>query len=424
MHETARELQRSCQIFSKFIKVTKHEHCENYYLSHVSILRPMLHCQKLLFQLPPDIHYLNGAYMTPLLTSVYEAGVAGLQWKLDPSKITSRDFFELPEIVRQKFGLLINAPAFQIAITPSASYGLKAAIENLPKNSGNHAIVMQYEFPSAHYTIARWCHKNDQELRIIRPPKTTEDRGKAWNRQLLESISEETTVVVLTPLHWADGTLFNLKQIGEKCKRSNTRLIIDGTQSVGMIPIDVIGSFIDVLVTACHKWLLGPYSLALAYYSESYNNGEPIEDSWMNRANAEDFANLSNFTDEYRPGAARYNMGETTSPIHLRMLAQSLDVITSWGVENLQQYTRELIKPLLEYLRKNNLWVEDDEYRASHLLGFALPASANKNDVLQELQKRKVFVSLRGNNIRVSPHVYNDADDIAALMEALDKALI
>ena len=361
--------------------------------------------------------------MTPLLTSVYEAGTAGLRWKLDPSKITSRDFFELPEIIRQKFGSLINAPASQIAITPSASYGLKAAIENLPKNSGNHSVVMKYEFPSDHYTIAKWSEKNNQELKVISPPQTLVNRGKEWNDHLLDAINDDTTAVVLAPLHWADGTLFDLKRIGKKCKETNTRLIVDGTQSVGIVPVDISEHNIDALVCASYKWLLGPYSLAVAYYSESYNNGEPIEDSWMNRANAEDFANLSNFTDEYRPGAARYNMGETTSPIHLRMLAQALDTITSWGVENLRAYTRELIEPLLVYLRKNNLWVEDDEYRASHLLGFTLPAFANKTDVMQELQKRKVFVSLRGDNIRVSSHVYNDADDIGVLVEALNKAL-
>lgn len=383
----------------------------------------MLTCQKSSFQLPADIHYLNAAYMSPLLTSVYDAGIVGLQWKLNPSKITARDFFELPDIVRNKIGKLINAPASQIAIIPSASYGLKAAIENLPKDSGDHAVVVQHEFPSAHYTIAKWCQKNGQELKIIRPPHSLEQRGREWNERVIESINEKTTAIVVTPLHWADGTLFDLKRIGEKCKQVGARFIVDGTQSVGMIPLDVVGYSINVLACACHKWLLGPYSLGFAYYDESYNTGEPIEDPWMNRANAEDFANLSNFTDEYRPGAARYNMGETTSPIHLRMLAQALDVIESWGVESLQEYTRELVKPLLDYLRNKNLWIEEDAYRANHLLGFTLPSSAHKDQVLQELQKRKVFVSLRGSNIRVSSHVYNDERDISALIEALNKAL-
>lgn len=386
-------------------------------------MKSMLSCQRSLFQLPPDIHYLNAAYMSPLLTSVYEAGIAGLQWKLDPSKITSRDFFDLPDVIRNKIGSLINAPASQIAITPSASYGLKAAIENLPKDSGNHAVVVQHEFPSAHYTIAKWCQKYGQELKIVKPSQSEAERGREWNERLLESINDETTAVILSPLHWSDGTLFDVKRIGEKCKKVNARLIVDGTQSVGMLPIDIAGYSIDVLACACHKWLLGPYSLGFAYYDESYNDGEPIEDPWMNRANATDFANLSNFTDEYRSGAARYNMGETTSPIHLRMLAQALDIIKNWGVENLQRYTGELIKPLLDYLRNKNLWVEDDAFRANHLLGFTLPSSADKNQILQELQRRKVFVSLRGNNIRVSPHIYNDERDISALIEALNKAL-
>jgi selenocysteine lyase/cysteine desulfurase len=115
-------------------------------------------------------------------------------------------------------------------------------------------------------------------------------------------------------------------------------------------------------------------------------------------------------------------MGETTSPIHLSMLNQSLQMIASWGVDNLQQYCKTLVQPLISYLQKNDLWVEEDSNRAGHLFGFAIPVHADKQHVIQELQKRKVFVSLRGESIRVSPHIYNDSNDIDALIYALGKS--
>ncbi|HZB14906.1 MAG TPA: aminotransferase, partial [Chryseolinea sp.] len=81
-----------------------------------------------------------------------------------------------------------------------------------------------------------------------------------------------------------------------------------------------------------------------------------------------------------------------------------------------------LIQPLLRYLRENGYWIEQDEYRANHLFGFRLPAASDKqNLLLLELQRKKIFVSVRGEIIRVSPHVYNDENDITALIEALEK---
>ena len=378
--------------------------------------------QKSSFQLPPGIHYLNAAYMTPLPKSVYEAGLNGLQWKLDPSKITSQDFFTLPAQVRKRFSELVKCDREQVAIVPSVSYGLKSAINNLPTDAGTHAVVVEHEFPSDYYTIQQWCRTSGQELRIVQAPAAEVGRGRIWNEQIIEAITDETTVVVTTPLHWADGTLFDLKKIGERCKQTQTRFIVDGTQSAGMLDIDVVDCNIDAFICAAYKWLLGPYSVAVAYYHQVYNDGVPIEDSWMNRANAEDFSNLTLFTDDYRPGAARYNMGETTSPIHLSMLNQSLQMIASWGVDNLQQYCKNLVQPLISYLQKNDLWVEEDSNRAGHLFGFAIPVHADKQHVIQELQKRKVFVSLRGESIRVSPHIYNDSNDIDALIYALGKS--
>src|SRR5688572_17194000 len=112
--------------------------------------------QKHLFDLPDDIHYLNGAYMSPLMKSVQEAGIVGIKRKSNPSSISPDDFFNLAEEIKLKFGRIVHAPASQIAIIPSASYGLKSAVDNIPLNTGNHAVVLANDFPSDYNTIAEW----------------------------------------------------------------------------------------------------------------------------------------------------------------------------------------------------------------------------------------------------------------------------
>jgi selenocysteine lyase/cysteine desulfurase len=375
--------------------------------------------QKHLFDIPADIHYLNGAYMSPLMKSVSESGLEGMTRKLHPWAIHSEDFFTQAEAVKEKFGLLVNSPAQQIAIIPSASYGLKSAVNNIPVNTGNHVVVVSNDFPSDYYTIQAWCQKNKKEMRVIDAPDILDGRGAAWTENIINAISTDTNAIILSTIHWTDGTKFNLKEIGKKCKATNTLFIADGTQSVGAMPIDVMDFHLDALVCAAYKWLMGPYSIGVAYYSDAFSNGTPIEDSWMNRSNANDFTKLTRYVDDYKPGAARYNVGEFSNPILLSMLDRSLQQLHDWKIDAIQNYCSQLIQPLLLYLKENGYWYEQDQFRANHLFGFLLPASIDKDLLLLALRKNKVFVSVRGDGIRVSPHVYNDESNITALINTL-----
>jgi selenocysteine lyase/cysteine desulfurase len=379
----------------------------------------MLNCQRHLFQLPDDISYLNGAYMSPLLKSVEDAGITGMRRKRNPSSIKPEDFFNGAAAICVQLGQLVNGPPGQIALIPSASYGLKTAINNLPVNNGKYALTVSDEFPSGYYTISNWCKKNNKTLKIVSPPDTREQRAMKWNEKILASIDGETAVVILSSIHWTDGTRFDLQKLGERCKAMNARFIVDGTQSVGAFPIDVSAYHIDALVCAGYKWLLGPYSTGFAYYSNFFNNGVPLEDSWMVKLNAQNFSSLVSYADEYAPGAARYHMGEFSNFALLPMLHAAVAQILDWQVPLIQAYSENLVKPLVEALQERNWWVEDAAFRAAHLFGFLLPPSVQPGFLLEKLQERKIFVSLRGEAIRVSAHVYNTENDMAALIEVL-----
>ena len=379
----------------------------------------MLSAQKHLFQLPDDIVYLNGAYMSPLMKSVEEAGITGIYKKRNPSTIHPDDFFNEAGEIFSKAGTIINASPRQVAIIPSSSYGLKSVVNNLPLNNGKYAITVGEEFPSDYYTILGWCKKNDKSLRVILPPGYSGERGKKWNDKILEAINNDTAVVIISSIHWTDGTKFDLQKIGERCKEVNALFVVDGTQSVGALPIDVAAYHIDALVCAGYKWLLAPYSIGFAYFSEYFNQGIPLEDSWMNKQNASDFTRLTSYVDGYNPGAARYNVGEFSNFILAPMLNRSLGQIIDWDISLIQDYCRNLIKPLIQALKKKDFWVEDENYRASHLFGFLLPKTHSSSHIIEKLQERKIFVSIRGDAIRVSVHIYNTAEDIEALIEIL-----
>lgn len=379
----------------------------------------MFTAQKSLFNLDAQITYLNCAYMAPLLKSVEQAGILGIQRKREPYRVSPADFFYQPNELRQEFAGLINAPASRIAIVPSVSYGMAIVAKNLQIGKGENIIIAAEQFPSNVYPWLNLAQEKGAEIKIISPPDTTENRGKIWNESILNAIDTKTRLVATGNVHWADGTKFDLAQIRTRTREVGSLLAIDGTQSVGALPLDVQKIQPDFLVCAGYKWLMGPYGIGLAYISEYFDEGKPLEENWINRLGSENFNQLVNYVSEYEPHAMRYEMGERSNFITVPMMLTALQQINAWEPENIQSYCRNLTKESINLLQNRGFWIEDEAYRSSHLFGIRLPKHLSMTDVQAKLQANQVFVSIRGNAIRVAPHIYNDSTDMAKLVNCL-----
>jgi selenocysteine lyase/cysteine desulfurase len=380
----------------------------------------MLKPQQELFSLPERIHYLNCAYMSPLMKSVEKAGIEGLLRKRNPIAISPDDFFEESEELRKAFSRLINNPEPErIAIIPSASYGMANIAKNVKFNKDDHIMVIGYQFPSNYYPWKQLADETGVELKTIYPPEDLEFRGRRWNDLILESINENTRLIAMPHVHWADGTRFNLKAIREKVKKHEGLLIVDGTQSVGALPFDIQEIQPDALICAGYKWLMGPYSIGVAYYGKCFDGGIPVEHNWINRKNSRDFSNLVNYQMDYEPGALRYEVGEHSNFILVPMLLEAVRQIERWGVDNIQEYCGSIVKDAIIELRSAGFSIEDEGYRGNHLFGIYLPGGMRTSVVKQALEEKRVYVSTRGASVRVSPHLYNTVEDIEALVQVL-----
>jgi selenocysteine lyase/cysteine desulfurase len=379
----------------------------------------MLNCQRHLFSLPADVHYINCAFMAPLLRPAEDAGVGGIRRRRVPAGITPADFWTDADRVRELFGTLVNAPAARVALVPAASYGLAAAARNLRPTQGQNIVLAAGQFPRNVYSWRRLAAEQELEIRTVAPPEAPACRGSGWNERLLEAIDDSTAVVALGHVHWADGTLFDLETIGTRSREAGAALIIDGTQSVGALPFDVQRVQPDALICAGYKWLLGPYGMGAAYYGPRFDGGVPLEENWIARAGSDDFSGLVDYRDEYAAGAVRYDVGERSNPILLPMLAAALEQILEWRPERIQDYCRRLLQDTINEAREMGYMIAPEDSRAAHLLGFRLPPSVELSRLAAALRERYVSVAVRGDAVRVSPHVYNNEADAAALLDAL-----
>ncbi len=380
-------------------------------------------CQREAFSLPADLHYLNCAFMSPLPRVVEEAGVRGMLRKRNPAELESRDFFRESQEVRELFARLVGAPdPTSVAILPAVSYGVGVVVANTPLQHGQNLVLLRDQFPSNVYGWRRLAWERGAEIRTVGPGDGLR-RGEEWNERILGAIDADTAVVALAPVHWTDGTRFDLVAIGRRVREVGAVLVVDGTQSVGALPFDVKEIRPDALMVAAYKWLLGPYSVGLGYFGERFLDGLPLEETWIAREGSEDFRRLVEYRDGYQPGAIRYDVGERSNFILLPMLLEALRLVLGWRPERIQSYTRALTGPLLDEARELGFLVEEEAYRAGHIVGLRMPAGVQLDEVSSALERERVSASLRGSALRVSPHLYNDTGDLAALGRALRRAL-
>ncbi len=377
-----------------------------------------MRCQKTKFILSKKVTYLNCAYMSPMLKKVEKAGVKGIKQKRKPYHITPIDFFKPSDLVKKRFSSIIDCKNHnRIAIIPSASYGLANVVNNISIKEKDEIILLDEQFPSNVYPWLNLKERSKAKLVFIKRPDTLIGSGKKWNEEILAAITNKTKVVAIGNIHWACGTLFDLIAIRKKTAEVGALLIIDGTQSIGALPLSIEKIQPDALICAGYKWLMGPYSIGVAYYGNYFDKGIPIEDNWINRRGSENFSGLINYSDKYGELASRYNVGEQSNFILLPMLLAGLNQIESWGVKNIQDYCKNLISEEIKKVNQKKYWIEKENYRANHL--FGIKQLDNKINLIEKLKSKKISVSIRGDKIRVSPHLYNDKREIKKLFECL-----
>ena len=237
-------------------------------------------------------------------------------------------------------------------------------------------------------------------------------------------MKDGVAIAALPHTQWNSGGLLDLARIGEACRRQGAALVLDLTQSLGAYPFDVEKVQPDFAVAATYKWLLGPYSYGVMYVSPKRQQGQPLEENWIQRDNARDFSGLVRYTDGYEPGARRFDMGERSNFALLPAAIRAIEQLLTWGIKEISETLGKLSRRLIENTNNLGIVTPPERVRAPHYVCLrSMSAKPPAAALLENLAKERIYVSVRGTSIRVTPHVYNSEEDIDRLLDVLNRTL-
>jgi selenocysteine lyase/cysteine desulfurase len=366
-----------------------------------------------LFEIPDDLAWFNCASIGPLPRAARAAIEAGAARRAQPWRVTMAHWLDDHEERRALFAGLAGVEADAIALIPSVSYGVAVAARNLDAAPGRQVLLPAEDFPSDVYTWRAFAaEKGCAILTVAREP------GGSWTEAVLAGLDENVAVVAVPNVQWTDGALFDLVRIGARAREVGAALVVDASQSFGIIPLDLAAVRPDFLIAVGYKWLLGPYGLSYLYADPKYRNGAPLEQNWLSRRGSEDFSSLVDYRDEYRPGARRFDMGERSALELNDGGIASLRLLRDWGAAAISERLAGVTARIEAEAKALGLTISSAPARGPHLLGIELPRDAAVR-AFATLRERGVYVAFRGNSIRIAAHVYNNDADVDRLIAAL-----
>ncbi len=360
--------------------------------------------------------YLDCAYQGPFPNVTAARLREAIELKCHPVRLTEPDYFEGPERVRARLSRLVGAGLDEIALTASATQGIGIVAGGLEWKAGDEVVIASTNFPSNLFT---WLHLRRRDVRVtLIEPRA----GCVRPEDVAAALTLRTRVVALDWVSYSTGVRIDLAAMGELAHRHGALFVVDGTQGVGAIELDLRALPVDAMAVAAYKWLLGPYGTGFVYLQRNLLDRLDLTVvNWSAVEGSDQFDSLP--MDRFTlPNAARiFDTGETASFINLSGLESSLEYVEAVGVRTVNQHCRRLLDRLAYGVRGAGYTLSAAQgEQGSTILGFQAPSMAATEALHAELRARHVAVSLRHGMIRVSPYLYNDDVHIDRLLAAVE----
>lgn len=313
------------------------------------------------------------------------------------------------EQTRSLIAKLIGAKEEEIAIVPNTSEGLNIVANGIKWKNKEKIVLNDLEFPSNIFPWQNQAKKHNLEIRIAKNV-----HGEIPLEEYEKHIDDSTRVVAVSWVEFQNGFKHDLKALAEVAHAHGAYLVVDGTQSVGMLDIDVKKMNVDFLACACAKWLISPIGTGFLYIRRDLV--DEIDATYVGWRSVKDPENFSYRWFELDETARRFEAG-SPSFLGIQGLMESLKYIRRIGPRSIERRDLELAEYLVEqFLEIKQLKIVtplNEDKPQSAIVSFTC---RNVEEVYNKLLENRFIVSLRLNAIRVSPHFYNVEQEIENLV--------
>ncbi len=354
--------------------------------------------------------YMNHAATGPMPRSVAAAMQRQMDIQVTHADSGSERFAPVYRRARDRIAAQTGSRAERIAFIQNTSHGISLLANGQAWRPGDNVVVPEMEFPSNYLP---WLRLEGQgvELRRAAAPE-----GRTTADSLAAAIDDGTRVVALSAVQYFNGYRCDLARIAELARAHDALLVVDGTQAVGAMQVDVGRSGIDALVVSAHKWMLGPLGIGfMALSDRMFARTAVTEIGWLGVEAPFEFRRRI----EPRPDAARFEPG-TENAAGIFGLLQRFEDIDAYGPAALETRVLGLTARLSEALRARGFTIDSPmgAGERSGILTFRHPG-LDGEAMVETLKHEAMFLSFRHGAIRASPHYYNSEDEIDALVERL-----
>jgi selenocysteine lyase/cysteine desulfurase len=362
------------------------------------------------------VTYLDAASQGPLPLAASRAGREALALKERPWRITSATYLSAVTEARAVAARLLGAREESVALLTGAGHAVNVVARGLDLGEGDEVLLPRHEFPSNDLPW-RWLARRGVNVRIVEPDHPS---GAVSAARLAEAVGPRTRVVAFAHVSYLHGGRIDAGPAVEAAQRVGALTVVDGSQAAGALPFDFGASGVDVYAASAYKFLLGPYGCGIGLFSASALERLGVGDvNWWSVKGAEDFNHLP-VQIELRPGAQRYDAHETASFNNLLPLAESLRLLLEATPAVVQAHARSLGDRILARLPSALEPASPLEAPArSHILCLRAGSTALTLAASERLRVAKIVAPLRGDRIRLSPHLYTSEADVDRLLAAL-----
>lgn len=318
------------------------------------------------------------------------------------------------EHLRTLAARMIDALPEEISLVSNTTAGINLVAEGFPWRPGDNVVTRADEFPSNQYP---WLHLADRGVETRRIPT---DGGRLSLDELAAACDSRTRIVSVSWVAYASGWRHDLDRLAELVHKRGALLFLDAIQGLGVFPLDVRNTPIDFLAADGHKWLLGPEGAGLFFTRrEHLNLLRPVGVGWNSVQNQQDFSHIELV---FKDSAARYE-GGSRNVAGLSALEASLELLGRFGTQAISQRVLEITDLACQRLAEVGAVILSDRSDAhrSGIVSFELPGR-DPQTVRRQCFERKVSLSCRAGRLRISPHCYNNAEDVERLIEAIKLA--